>query len=158
MRPSKACRHACCFQSFFGCEKNLAAAAILRAGEPVLVRRDVLEFLDPDLREDCPASSPGRMLTDVQVYRGARYLFGPSEKKGPPLGSVRKRVVADLTTRSRQQRDGLTLDDVLLEIHEARKMILEASKDWIAKVKTAETARDVETVPPGAWYTSTLHS
>lgn len=53
-----------------------------------------------------------------------------------------ERVVADLTARARQKRDGLTLNQVLDEIHEARKMILEASKDWIYKVKSSETARE----------------
>lgn len=53
-----------------------------------------------------------------------------------------ERVVADLTVRARQKRDGLTLNQVLDEIHEARKIILEAGKDWISKVKEAETARE----------------
>lgn len=53
-----------------------------------------------------------------------------------------ERVVADLTARSRQKQDGLTLFEVLDEIHEARKIILEAGKDWIAKVKQAETAKE----------------
>jgi nucleolar GTP-binding protein len=53
-----------------------------------------------------------------------------------------ERVVADLTAAARQKKDGLTLEQVLEEIHEARKMILEAGKDWIAKVKNAETARE----------------
>ena len=53
-----------------------------------------------------------------------------------------ERVVADLTARARQKKDGLTLNKVLDDIHEARKVILEATKDWIAKVKSAETARE----------------
>lgn len=53
-----------------------------------------------------------------------------------------ERVVADLTTRSRQKKDGLTLSDVLNEIHEARKMILEAGKEWVHKAKYAETAKE----------------
>lgn len=53
-----------------------------------------------------------------------------------------ERVVADLTVRAREKRDGLTLYQVLDEIHEARKIILEAGKDWISKVKEAETARE----------------
>ena len=53
-----------------------------------------------------------------------------------------ERVVADLTARARQQKDGLTLSTVLDEIHEGRKVILEAGKDWIAKVKNAETAQE----------------
>jgi nucleolar GTP-binding protein len=53
-----------------------------------------------------------------------------------------ERVVADLTARAREKKDGLTLQTVLEEIHEGRKMILEASKDWISKAKNAETARE----------------
>ena len=53
-----------------------------------------------------------------------------------------ERVVADLTVRARQKKDGLTLTDLLGEIHEARKNILEAGKEWIYKVKNAETAKD----------------
>jgi Predicted GTPase len=53
-----------------------------------------------------------------------------------------EKVVADLTARSRQKKDGLVLQDVLDEINEARKEMLIAGKDWIAKAKNAETARD----------------
>lgn len=53
-----------------------------------------------------------------------------------------ERVVTDLTVRAREKRDGLTLYQVLDEIHEARKIILDAGKDWIAKVKSAETAKE----------------
>jgi nucleolar GTP-binding protein len=53
-----------------------------------------------------------------------------------------ERVVADLTARSRQQKDGLTLADVLNDIHEARKILLEAGKDWVHKAKYAETAKE----------------
>lgn len=53
-----------------------------------------------------------------------------------------EKVVADLTTRARQKKDGLTLSDVLNEIHEARKEILECSKEWIAYTKSMETARE----------------
>lgn len=53
-----------------------------------------------------------------------------------------ERVVADLTARARQKQDGLTLEDVLLEIHEARKIVLEAGKEWVYKAKHAETARE----------------
>jgi nucleolar GTP-binding protein len=55
-----------------------------------------------------------------------------------------ERVVADLTARARQKKDGLTLQQVLDEIHEARKMILDASKDWIAKIKNAETSKEAD--------------
>jgi nucleolar GTP-binding protein len=53
-----------------------------------------------------------------------------------------ERVVADLTARARQNKDGLVLQQVLDDIHEARKMVLEASKDWIAKVKNAESSKE----------------
>lgn len=53
-----------------------------------------------------------------------------------------EQVVAELTVSNRQQKDGLSLDTVLEEIHEARKMVLDASKDWIAKIKAADTARE----------------
>jgi nucleolar GTP-binding protein len=53
-----------------------------------------------------------------------------------------ERVVADLTARARQKKDGLTLNEVLDEIHQARKIILEAGKDWISKVKNAESSRE----------------
>jgi len=53
-----------------------------------------------------------------------------------------ERVVADLSARSRQKKDGLTLETVLEEINEARKLVMEAGKDWIAKVKRTENARE----------------
>jgi nucleolar GTP-binding protein len=52
-----------------------------------------------------------------------------------------ERVVFDLSVRARQDRDGLTLQAVLDEINEGRKLILEATKEWIAQVKNAETAK-----------------
>ncbi|KAL7562232.1 hypothetical protein ACA910_004040 [Epithemia clementina (nom. ined.)] len=52
-----------------------------------------------------------------------------------------ERVVADLSARNLEKEDGLTLNLVLDEIHEARKHVREAGKDWIAKVKSAETAK-----------------
>jgi len=55
-----------------------------------------------------------------------------------------ERVVADLTARARQNKDGLTLQDVLDDIHEARKMLLEAGKEWVYKAKHAETAREAD--------------
>jgi len=53
-----------------------------------------------------------------------------------------EQVVADLTVRARQRKDGLTLEKVLLEIHEARKIILEAGKEWVYRAKHAETAKE----------------
>lgn len=55
-----------------------------------------------------------------------------------------EKVVADLTARARQKKDGLTLQDVLDDIHEARKMLLEAGKEWVYKAKHAETAREAD--------------
>ena len=51
-------------------------------------------------------------------------------------------TVADLTVRARIKKDGLTLEVLLEEIHEARKMILESGKEWIYKCKHAETAKE----------------
>jgi len=53
-----------------------------------------------------------------------------------------EKVVADLTVRARQKQDGLTLSEVLNEIHEARKEILDTSKEWIAYTKSMESARE----------------
>lgn len=55
-----------------------------------------------------------------------------------------ERVVADLTAASRKNKDGLTLNEVLDEIHEGRKFVLDASKEWIAKVKDASNAREAD--------------
>mmetsp|Transcript_28812 Transcript_28812/g.78058 ORF Transcript_28812/g.78058 Transcript_28812/m.78058 type:complete len:594 (+) Transcript_28812:333-2114(+) len=51
-------------------------------------------------------------------------------------------TVADLTVRARIKKDGLTLEVLLGDIHEARKMILETGKEWIYKCKHAETAKE----------------
>lgn len=51
-------------------------------------------------------------------------------------------VVVDLTVRARAKKDGLTLDDVLTELHEARKEILQLSRDYIAQIKSQPTARE----------------
>jgi hypothetical protein len=67
----------------------------------------------------------------IQGYRRELRLLHPFE-----------RVVADLTVRARKQKDGLTLHDVLNDLNEARKEILIAGKEWIAKAKTAEAARE----------------
>lgn len=53
-----------------------------------------------------------------------------------------ERVAADLTTRARQKKDGLTLSNVLDDIHEARKTLLEVGKEWTHKAKYAETAKE----------------
>ena len=51
-------------------------------------------------------------------------------------------TVADLTVQARVKKDGLTLEVLLEEIHEARKMILESGKEWIYKCKNAESAKE----------------
>lgn len=51
-------------------------------------------------------------------------------------------TVADLTVQARVKKDGLTLEVLLEEIHEARKMILESGKEWIYKCKHADSARE----------------
>jgi len=53
-----------------------------------------------------------------------------------------EKVVMELTIRARQKKDGLSLSNILEEIHEGRKEILQLSKDWIAKIKNAPTARE----------------
>mmetsp|Transcript_29717 Transcript_29717/g.45041 ORF Transcript_29717/g.45041 Transcript_29717/m.45041 type:complete len:458 (+) Transcript_29717:199-1572(+) len=89
------------------------------------------------------------------MKHGAETLTAVSQKLCIPLRDLVKgyeyelrrlhpfeKVVADLTTRARQKKDGLTLSDVLHEIHEARKEILECSKEWIAYTKSKDTARE----------------
>ena len=53
-----------------------------------------------------------------------------------------EKVVADLTVRARQKKDGVSLLNVLNDIHECRKEILACGKDWVAKAKNAETAKE----------------
>jgi nucleolar GTP-binding protein len=53
-----------------------------------------------------------------------------------------EKVVADLTVKARQKKDGVSLLNLLNEIHEARKEVLSSGKDWVAKAKYAETARE----------------
>jgi len=53
-----------------------------------------------------------------------------------------EKVVADLTASARAKKDGLTLVNVLDDIHEARKEMLLAGRDWTVKAKNAETARE----------------
>jgi nucleolar GTP-binding protein len=67
------------------------------------------------------------------IVKGYKYEW----KKLHPF----ERVVADLTAAARQKKDGMTLFQVLDEIHEARKIILESGKDWITKVKEADSSR-----------------
>ena len=53
-----------------------------------------------------------------------------------------EKVVADLTVKARQKRDGVSLLLLLNDIHECRKEILACGKDWVAKAKYAETAKE----------------
>ena len=53
-----------------------------------------------------------------------------------------EKVVMELTIQSRQKRDGLTLSTLLKEIHEGRKELLQLSKDWISKIKAAQSAKE----------------
>lgn len=67
----------------------------------------------------------------VQTYNRELKYMHPFEK-----------VVMELTVRARQKKDGLTLSTLLEDIHESRKELLQLSKDWISKIKTAPTARE----------------
>lgn len=79
------------------------------------------------------------LRSTVDGYRREMRILHPFEK-----------VVADLTARARQKKDGFTLSDVLDDIHEARKEILLCGKDWVSKAKNAETARAaMETLEDG---------
>lgn len=51
-------------------------------------------------------------------------------------------MVAELTVRSREKRDGVNLNSVLEEIGDGRKELLLASKDWISRAKEATSARE----------------
>ena len=53
-----------------------------------------------------------------------------------------ERVVMDLTVTSLQKKDGTTLSSLLEEVHTCRKEIMELSKDWISKVKSAGSAKE----------------
>jgi nucleolar GTP-binding protein len=68
------------------------------------------------------------------VVNGYKYEFNQ-------LHSFEK-VVADLTVKARQKKDGVSLLNVLTDINECRKEILIYGKDWIAKAKNAETAKE----------------
>ena len=53
-----------------------------------------------------------------------------------------EKVVADLTVKARQKKDGVSLLHLLDDIHECRKEVLACGKDWVAKAKYAETAKE----------------
>jgi len=67
----------------------------------------------------------------VQTYRRELRSMHPFEQ-----------VVMDLTVKARHKKDGLALAAILDDIHEGRKELLQLSKDWIAKIKGAPTARE----------------
>ncbi|KAL3777308.1 hypothetical protein ACHAWO_005074 [Cyclotella atomus] len=53
-----------------------------------------------------------------------------------------ERVVMDLTVMALQKKDGTTLSTLLEDVNECRKEVMELSKDWIVKIKAAESARE----------------
>jgi GTP1/Obg family GTP-binding protein len=67
----------------------------------------------------------------VQTYQREFKHMHPFEK-----------VVMDLTIRARQKRDGLSLLSLLDNVHQGRVELLSLSKDWIYKIKNADTARE----------------
>merc|ERR1719401_515306 len=67
----------------------------------------------------------------VQTYRRELRSMHPFEQ-----------VVMKLTVRARQKKDGLALAAILDDINEGRKELVQLSKDWIAKIKAAPTARE----------------
>lgn len=71
------------------------------------------------------------LKTTVQTYQRELRTMHPFEK-----------VVMELTIQARQKRDGLTLANLLEEVHEGRKELLQLSKDWISKIKSSPTARE----------------
>lgn len=48
----------------------------------------------------------------------------------------------DLTVMALQKKDGTTLSTLLEDVNECRKEVIELSKDWIVKIKAAESARE----------------
>ena len=72
----------------------------LRGGMPA--REDFRKKISeaPKIRAEGKATPPEALiLTDRQVFRGAQYVYGPAEDRGPPLPSMRKRVVLDMQSR-----------------------------------------------------------
>jgi len=52
-------------------------------------------------------------------------------------------VVADLTLRAREKRDGAKLENLIGEIGEGRKDVLILAKDWIGRAKESNSSREV---------------
>lgn len=67
----------------------------------------------------------------VRGYRSELRRLHPFEK-----------VVADLTIAARRKKDGMDLQGLLQELHEARVELLNAGKDWVAASKNAPTAME----------------
>jgi GTP1/Obg family GTP-binding protein len=67
----------------------------------------------------------------VQTYERELKYMHPFEK-----------VIMELTIRSRQKKDGLSLSTLLHDIHQGRKELLSLTKDWIYKIKNAQSARE----------------
>ena len=53
-------------------------------------------------------------------------------------------VVADLTVKAREKKDGMKLELALDELNEGRKKVLDLGKGWASKIKNAPTAREAE--------------
>lgn len=53
-------------------------------------------------------------------------------------------VVADLTVKAREKKDGMKLEVALDELNEGRKTVNDLGKIWASKIKNAPTAREAE--------------
>jgi hypothetical protein len=53
-------------------------------------------------------------------------------------------VVADLTVKAREKKDGMKLELALDELNDGRKKVLDLGKGWANKIKNAPTAREAE--------------
>jgi len=53
-------------------------------------------------------------------------------------------VVADLTVKAREKKDGMKLELALDELNEGRKVVLDLGKGWASTIKNAPTAREAE--------------
>lgn len=57
-----------------------------------------------------------------------------------------EQVVVDLSARTEENTRGVVMEDVLTEVNEGRKELLEMSKDYIAKLKSCRSARDANDI------------
>lgn len=53
-------------------------------------------------------------------------------------------VVADLTVKAREKKDGMKLEVALDELNEGRRSVNDLGKIWASKIKNAPTAREAE--------------